>query len=152
MTWRIGVRWAALGLALSLASGCGGSDPVTADPTVGSFVGTWDAVVLTMTPEGSATPVVDVLQYGGFFIVVEPSGQYTATLSLPTGPGVEIGQLSVAGSTIRLDPSVPAGDAVTSTYTLVGDDYLILDGPTEFDFNFDGSADPAEAHFELQRR
>lgn len=152
MIWRIGRRWAALGLAVTLASACGGEDPVTPNPTVDSFVGTWDAVVLTMTPAGSSSPVVDVLEFGEFFIVVQPSGQYTATLSLPTGPGVEIGQLSVVGSTIRLDPSVPAGEASTSTYTFQSPDYLILDGATEFDFNFDGTNDPAEAHFELQRR
>ena len=33
-----------------------------------------------------------------------------------------------------------------------GPDRLILDGDTEFDFNLDGTSEPATAHFDLRRR
>ena len=33
-----------------------------------------------------------------------------------------------------------------------GPDRLILDGDTEFDFNLDGTSEPATAHFDLRQR
>ena len=152
------MRWIGrneLGLAITLLAlvACGGGTEVEADPSVAPFVGTWDATVLTMTSDAEPTLVYDVLQAGEFFIVVEPSGQYTASLDTVLGTAVEIGQLTVIGNTLRLDPTHPPGaSSATSTYAFTSADYLVLDGPTEFDFNGDQVRDPATAHFELQRR
>jgi hypothetical protein len=139
-------------LLLVVAVACSGSDAVQPDPTVAQFVGTWDGTVFTVTSDGDPATVVDVLSLGAFHIIVEPSGQYTATLAI-LGVAPEIGQLTVVGSTIVLDPTTPAtAPSATSTYAFTADDYLVLDGPTEFDFNFDGTDEPAQAHIELQRR
>jgi hypothetical protein len=137
MKGRIKGRWAAWVLVLAVASACGGNDPVTVDPAVAPFVGTWDAAVLTMRPEGDTDPThfVDVLGLGAdFYITVEPSGHYTATLAILGNPA-ELGQLTVIdATTLRLDPSYPASaKPATASYV-------------------DGTNDPAEAHFELQRR
>ena len=130
---------------------CGGETGPDVDPAVEPFVGTWDADSLTLTHD---TIVADILDNGGTFsIVVEPSGQYTATLVAFGQPHPEIGQMEVvSSSTLRLVPSYPAGPAATSAYVFAAPDSLILDGDTEFDFNFDGTPEPAEAHFELKRR
>lgn len=139
-------------LAVGSAGGCG-DDVIPADPAVAPFVGTWDATVLTMT---SATQVFDILASasGSFVIVVEDSGLYTATITVFGQPGVEIGQLTVLnGSSLTLAPSFPAGRPVaTADYVFQTDDYLVMDGPTEFDVNRDGISEPAEVHFELQRQ
>jgi hypothetical protein len=45
----------------------------------------------------------------------------------------------------------PPASTSRSRYTVTGT-RLTLDGDTEFDFNIDGTADPAEAHIELQKR
>ena len=47
--------------------------------------------------------------------------------------------------------SAPTGPAPLNE-PFVGDTVLILDGDTEFDFDFDGQEDPALAHFELLRK
>ena len=145
-------RWLWLGTALLLGA-CGGGSDVEVDPAVAPFVGTWDAEVLTMTSDADPGTVVDVLEFGAFYITVEPSGQYTATLVHPLGAAVEIGQMTVVGGTVILDPSLPATAATaTSAYTFDSEDYLVLDGPTTYDFNNDQVDDPAQAHIELQRR
>lgn len=146
--------WAAvlfLSIGIGIAACGGGDDPVEADPAVAPFVGTWDADSLTLTHD---TIVANILENGGeFFITVEPSGQYTATLVAFGQPSPEIGQLTVVdGSTLRLTPTYPAGPSSTSSYFFAAPDSLILDGSTEFDFNFDGTPEPAEAHFELTLR
>lgn len=144
-----GILYVAVATAIAA---CGGNDdPVKPDPAVAPFVGTWDADSLTLTHD---TIVADILDNGGeFFITVEPSGQYTATLVAFGQPSPEVGQLTVVnGSTLRLTPTYPPGPSATSSYFFAAPDSLILDGETEFDFNFDGEPEPADAHFELKRR
>ena len=101
----------------------------------------------------NGTIVADILGVGGsFFITVEASGNYTASLEIAGGASPEVGRLTVlSASTLRLSPSTPPGPAVTATYFFATPDSLILDGPTEFDFNLDGTPEDAQAHFELTR-
>jgi len=148
-------RLAALFLAACALSACSGGSEIEADPAVAPFVGTWDAEAFEVTSDADPTIQVDVLAIpAAFYISIEPSGQYTATLEHPLGAAIEIGQLTVIGATVRLDPSIPAdGVTATSSFVFTADDYLVLDGPTEYDFNGDFVADEAAtAHIELQRR
>jgi len=141
-------------LMASVMAACG-SDTIEADPTVAAFVGTWDADSLTMTNAGDTTVVANLLDFGSFVILIEPSGQYTATLTVLGSTGVEFGDLdaNAATSTIQLNRSAPPPPAVsTSSYSFVADDYLVLDGASEFDFNLDQIPEAAQAHFELRRR
>jgi DNA-binding beta-propeller fold protein YncE len=146
--------WAAV-LMVAVGAACGGGDGGTdVDPGIAPFVGTWDADSLTVTNAANDTVVANVLDFGSFFITVEPSGQYTATLTVLGQANPEIGQLSIInGSTLSLTPTFPAGrPAATATYVFQSEDYLILDGTTDFDFNQDGTPEAAFAHFELQRQ
>jgi hypothetical protein len=145
----------AVGLVMTgLLAACGGDDGVTPDARVTPFVGTWEADSLTITNDANPTQVANVLTFGSFFITVEPSGQYTASLTIGAQANPEIGQLSVLdGSTLTLTPTTPAGrPAATSAYVFASADYLILDGPTEFDFNGDEEPEPSQAHIELRRQ
>jgi hypothetical protein len=148
-----GGPWAWLAFVL-LALGCGGDggtgpDPV--DPALEPFVGSWEASSFELTNPANPTDFVDVMDGGSFSLNVQPSGQYTAILSFPDlpTPGVEIGQLSVIGTSVRLSPQ--GGQAATSSFEFDGADRLILDGPTEFDWNRDLQPDPAEAYIVLER-
>jgi ABC-type glycerol-3-phosphate transport system substrate-binding protein len=148
-----GVLGGAVALIAATLLGACGSDGVEADPTVAAFVGIWDADSLTMTNDANPAQVANVLAAGTFVIVVEPSGQYTATITVLTQPFTEIGDIDVVVSTLELNktfPPPPSTDA--STFAFVGDDYVILDGATEFDFNSDGTPEAAQAHIELRRR
>lgn len=136
------------------ACGGGGSGGTTGpDPAVEPFVGTWDAEVFTVTNLADTTVVADLLENGSFNVVIEPSGLYTATLVFGQFPPVvEIGQLVVTGSLVTLRPNGPNPCPASSEYVFTRPDYLILIGPTCFDFNLDGEDEDAEAHLELQRR
>lgn len=156
------VKWAAAVVAAAVALGaCGGSstelppDP----PDVEPFVGTWDAQVFRVTSDADTSIVADLIEIGGDFTLnVQPSGQYTAQLSftvtdsLGIQPFVEIGEMSVSNGFVTLRPTVPPGSPASSAFTFVREDYLRLQGPTEFDFNLDEEPDPAQLLAELQRR
>lgn len=138
---------------IGLLAACGGDSGLTEpDPAVQPFVGTWDAEVFTVTSDADPSIVADIMVNGSFTLNVQPSGAYTATLifgGILLGP--EIGTVTVnSGSTLTLFPT--GGTPATSNYTFVRDDYLRLEGPTEFDFNLDEVLEPAQAFIELQRR
>jgi hypothetical protein len=141
----VGLAWLVVGVAAC------GSSSVDVDPAVAEFVGTWDAVALTVTADAPPNIVADILASGGeFWISVEPSGQYTATLQY-FGAHPELGDLTVQNiSTLTLHPA--GGTPAPSAYVFATPDSLILDGATEFDFNLDFVPEPAQAHFELVRR
>ena len=139
---------------LLLVAGCGGSEGITGgqpDPAVAPFVGDWEATEFTVTSTQNAEATFDITDGGAFTINIQPSGLYTATVVFPQLPAplVEIGQLTVIGNSITLRPQ--GGPAVASTYTFDGPDRLTLEGPTEFDFNDDGTPDPATAVIVLER-
>lgn len=140
--------------ALILVTACGGSEGATGvepDPAVAPFVGDWRATEFTVTSTQNAEVFFDLTDGGAFTINVQPSGLYTAIVEFPQlpAPVVEIGQLSVAGSSITLRPQ--GGTAATSSYSFDGPNRFSLDGPTQFDFNNDGTLDPATAFIRLQR-
>lgn len=148
--------WAAI-VMVALGAACGGDQGPDVDPAIAPFVGTWVADSLTITNQANPTQVANILDptFGGSFSInVQPSGQYTATLTVYAQANPEIGWLSVINaSTLSLTPTIPAGRPVaTASYVFQSDDYLILDGATEFDFNLDGTDEVALAHFELERQ
>lgn len=151
--WRKRIRAVGVVLLAWTAGACSDSTGVDDDPAVAPFVGDWEATVLTLTSPVSEDFTVDLIELGATFTLnVQPSGTYTAVLTFMGQAQTEIGQVSVSGQTIILDRSFPTTDRSISTYAFDGPDRLILDGDTEFDFNLDGTADPAIAHFELVRR
>ncbi|MCA1789857.1 MAG: hypothetical protein LC667_08355 [Thioalkalivibrio sp.] len=139
--------------ATAVLAGCGGSDStdVQPDSQVAPFVGDWEATEFSVTSSHNSEVSFDVTDGGAFTINIQPSGFYTAVLEFPQlpAPQVEMGQLSVVGSSITLRPQgLPA---TSSSYAFDGHDLLTLDGPTEFDFNDDGTLDPATARIVLKR-
>ena len=137
-----------------LFAGCG-EDTVVDPPAVdlvAPFVGTWDAEVFTVTNDANTSQVADLMLDGSFTMNVQPSGTYTATLLFgDLSPIIEIGVLRPSESgTVTLQPT--GGDPATSVFVFEREDYLTLDGPTDFDFNLDGTPEEAQAYIELQRR
>ena len=141
-------------LAAVLPLGGCTSDTLNVDPAVAPFVGDWLAASMVITSVADPDVHPDLIEVGATFSVnVQPSGQYTAILLYAGQSQTEIGQLSVSGSNVTLQPSFPSDAApATSAYSFPDVDHLVLDGATEFDFNVDGTPEAAQAHIELARR
>jgi len=150
--------WLGMATLAVMLVACGGTDevpPFEVDEAIQPFVGTWDAEVFTVTSEATPTRVFDLFDpivTGSFDLKVEPSGFYTAILVFGGIPLVEMGQLSVNDGFVTLRPNAPGASAATSAFTFFEASYLQLLGPTEFDYNLDGTLEAAEALIEIRRR
>jgi len=143
--------WAGAVLLLGVLA-CG-DDGVSVDGGVTQFVGDWTAEVLTLTNVANPEVVADLIEQGATLTLnVQPSGQYTAILVFAGQASTEIGHVSVAGSTLTLHREFPDAGTTPGTFAFSGPDRFVLDGDTEFDFNFDQVDEPALAHFEYVRR
>lgn len=152
--WRSGRRGAlrALVVLTFLLPGCG-DDPVQADPAVAPFVGDWDAAALVVTSVANPDVHPDLIELGASFTLnVQASGQYTAILIFMGQASTEIGQIEVSGSTITLRRDFPTSSVSTATFAFQGSDRVTLDGDSEFDFNLDGTNEPARIHMEFVRQ
>lgn len=137
-------------MALATAAGCGEKSVVVADPDVSPLVGDWSAKALVLKSVFNPDLAPDLVQLGASFTLnVQASGQYTAILLYSGQAATEIGMLTVSGNVVTMQVSFPNPSTWTMTYALQGGN-LILDGDTEFDFNLDGTKEPAVAHFELR--
>ena len=147
------LRLLAIGLWLA-AAGCTGSDAVQSDPAVAPFVGDWLATSMVITSAANPDVHPDLIELGATFSVnVQPSGQYTAILIYSGQAQTEIGQLTVSGGFVTLQPSYPPGaPPATSSFSFPDADHFVLDGDTEFDFNLDGTAEAATAHIAFTRK
>jgi len=136
--------------AANLLTAC--SDDGTGPAELQPLVGTWRAEVLTLTNQANPETVVRLIQEEGatFTLSVLSDGQYQAVLEVFGQSNPELGTVSVSGNQITLTPTIPPGPTTAGTWRFQGDT-LILDGDTEFDFNFDGTDEQATVHFELIR-
>ena len=149
--WGRRVGWIVM-MAASL-SACSDSDAFAPDPNLADFVGMWDATALVLSSPVTPSLSADLIALGSTFSLnIQPSEQYTAILIFMGQASTEIGRISRSGETVIFDRTFPVASREISTYVFAASDRLVLDGDTEFDFNQDGIADQALAHFELKRR
>ena len=140
------------GLSLLLLSltGCGDPAPTGPDPLIEPFVGDWTATAFVLTSSVSDQVSIDLIQLGGTFdLNIQPSGSYTAILIYAGLGQTEMGTISATANMVTLNREFPSRENEVSAYQFVGDTVLILDGDTEYDFDYDGQQDPALPHFEL---
>ncbi|MCG6957114.1 MAG: hypothetical protein LJF04_14090 [Gemmatimonadetes bacterium] len=139
-------------LAALLATACSGNKSTEPDSAIAPFVGDWIAQSLVLTSQANPDISGDIIQLGATFTLnVQPSGQYTAILLYAGQSLTEIGTLEVAGSTVTLHQTFPAASTSAGVFSFEGG-HLIIDANTEFDFNQDGTDEPALAHFDLVKK
>ena len=123
-------------------TGCGG-DPTEPDLNPDFMVGDWLAESLVMTSVANPDVFEDLTMLGAVFtLLVQPSGRYTAILEGFGQSSSEIGKLTVDGAHVVLMPESPPGPESRALWERVGDS-VILEGESDFDFNLDGTAEPA---------
>lgn len=146
----------AMALGLALLAACSGEDGVSPDPKIAFMVGTWDAVRFELTPDAAPDQSLDLVTEldATFTLNVQPSGFYTATLTLPgvASPPPETGQLDVEGTELVFNRSSPSPATSRAAYTEPASGRVIFTGPTEFDLNGDQVLDDVTLEVELVRR
>ena len=131
-----------LGIVSIGAIGCG-SDPIEPDFDPDFMVGDWLADSLVMTSAANPEVVADLVALGAVFTLsVQPSGRYTAILEGFAQSSSEFGRLTVDGASVVLMPESPPGPESRALWERVGDS-VILEGDSDFDFNLDGTTEPA---------
>jgi hypothetical protein len=143
-----------LGLPLILIlSTCGDEGGVGPDEALEAFVGDWTASRFVVRSRANPEIAPDLISALGaeFTVNVQPSGQYTAILVYQSTPITELGQLEVIGDELVFHVSFPSVRTTRSHFTFSGPRVTLV-GDTEFDYNFDGTPEPAEATIELIRR
>jgi len=135
-------------LGAMVLSGCS-DDGTGPKKELTPFVGKWRAAAMVLTNTANPSVSVDLVQEGATFTLsVLSTGEYSASLTAFGQTNTEIGTIRVNGNQVTITPTSPPGPALTGSFEFVGNT-LILDGETAFDFNLDGSPEPAQAHIEL---
>jgi hypothetical protein len=128
--------------------GCGGDD----EPTLESLSGTWDIVKFEYVNVENSSQRVDLVALGLTGTVnLNDNGQYSATTEEPGfPPETATGTWSYTVDTFTLQETGSSGDA---TFDLnLGNDVLTLTGAdSEFDFDDDGTPEPAKWNITLER-
>jgi hypothetical protein len=135
-------------VALAL-SACGDGGGVGPDEALEAFVGDWSASRFVVRSRANPEIAPDLISTLGaeFTVNVQPSGQYTAILVYQSTPITELGQLEVVGDELVFHVSFPSARTTRSRFTFAGPRVTLV-GDTEFDYNFDGTPEPAEATIE----
>ena len=125
-----------MGIVTIGAIGCG-SDPTQPELNPGFMVGDWLAESLVMTSAANPEVVADLTALGAVFTLsVQPSGRYTAILEGFGQSSSEFGKLTVDGGYVVLMPESRA------LWKQLGES-VILEGESDYDFNLDGTTEPA---------
>ena len=125
-----------MGIVTIGAIGCG-SDPTEPELNPGFMVGNWLAESLVMTSAANPEVVADLTALGAVFTLsVQPSGRYTAILEGFGQSSSEFGKLTVDGAYVVLMPESRA------LWEQLGES-VILEGESDYDFNLDGTTEPA---------
>jgi hypothetical protein len=134
-----------LGLVVLGAIGCG-SDPTDETEFNPDFmVGEWLADSLVMTSVANSEVTADLLALGAVFTLsVQPSGRYLAILEGFGLSSSESGRLTVDGADVVFMPESPPGLPESRAVWELAGDSVILEGDSDFDFNLDGTTEPAK--------
>lgn len=124
-------------------------DPTRSDPDVEPLVGDWEATSMVVTSRGDPPLSADLVPLGArFFLNVQPSGQYTSSVTFLGATVVELGDVRIEGDRLVFDVEVsPTGARVDTTSFTLDDDLLSFDGDATVDFG-DGEG-PQEADMEV---
>ncbi len=141
-------------LALTTITACGGGEVTGPGQGIQALVGDWVAQKLEVTMVADPTRTADLLESGASFSInVQPSGQYTAVLTILGFPQTEIGFLEIDGNELVFVRQHPSPDTSRAQYSLLdGGSRVRLTGPTEFDFDGDQVGEPSTLLTELVRR
>ncbi|HEX9582170.1 MAG TPA: hypothetical protein VF970_13795 [Gemmatimonadales bacterium] len=128
----------------ALLGACGG----TTEITVENLEGTWDATAYVFTNKANSSQTADIVALFGATLTLMVQADGTTTSTFNNGQGSSSsnsGAFTAAGTALTL-----AG--VTYQAALDGDRLTLTFDTGEYDFDNNGSADPATVRVSLERR
>ncbi len=138
-----------------VASGCGGDDDSTGPQVNPDFmVGEWIAESMVVTSKANPEVAPDITQppsNATFTLSVQPSGRYLAILAGYGQSSSESGVLTVEGQYVIFMRQLPSPEESRARWERA-DSSVILEGDTDFDFNLDGTTEPATLRTEIVPR
>ena len=125
----------------------------TAGPSVADLEGTWDGTRFLFISMPSEADSVDVLGDGGrLTLIIDDDGSYALAVAQPDElPALENGTVFIDEGRLILISDSPMDDPMVFDFELVADT-LFLEGNSEYDFDDDGTDDPARIEAELERQ
>lgn len=136
--------------AAVVQTACGDSTGVQVD----DLVGTWNATVFEFTNIADPSQKVDAIATGGSMSMTVTAGG-AISLNITFGGMTEstTGTISVDGSNVTITTDGPAdGDPASGTISLSGGTLTInLTSGVEFDFDDDGTDEPATVRIVMQQ-
>jgi hypothetical protein len=146
-----------MALCLGLAPGCSDDDGKGTEPdllTVEDFAGSWNATKFLVKSQDNPMMQFDLITAGGSASwVAGTDGTFTGQAVIPSAPPDEPITLPLTGTftlvdqqhaTVTFTPEYPPiFTSFTAEFTLSGDTLEILDTSTTFDFDEDGTEEPA---------
>jgi hypothetical protein len=135
-------------LSMSVACGDNGPDPLTLD----DLVGTWRATQFVFTKQSDPSRFFDLIQNSGVVtIVIAANGTYSGQQSAFGVTETFSGTITVSGSFVSLTDDEDPGDPTDFAASLTGNTLTLATSDAEFDFDFDGTDEPASLTAVFQR-
>jgi hypothetical protein len=139
-------------LSALLFASCGGDDDSSGPPD-SDLVGTWDATSIELTSVANPGTVVELISQGANGrLVLQSNGDFGLSVGIPGEP-TEFGN-GTWGATDVLTLSFGEGD-IQGTWQfdieLNGDSLRLTGADSEWDFDDDGTEDPAKLDLALTR-
>lgn len=134
----------ALGLSAALATACGDSTGITVE----DLVGTWSATLIEYTDNATGTLQVNLIAEDGASLVMTVTADGTASTVFNDGLGgtsSDSGTLSSSGTTLTI-----SGETFQAERS--GDVLTLTDETNEYDFDENGSDDPATLVIRMVRQ
>ena len=154
--WRKRIILLCLTLVSFLASGCDQGSPVGADTfDLSSLAGVWEVTEFGFISNDDPEMVFDLVAAGGSTTIsIQPQGTFTGSVFLPdalTGQGdltIPVSGIMrlVEDDCIRVDfiPELPPLlVAMHADFEVLGDELVLSDPNRQFDFDEDGTTEPA---------
>lgn len=126
-------------IALVALVGCG--DATGLDP--GDVAGTWTAQTWTFTNLANTSQTVEIISLGAAFsLTLREDSTFTATITLGADVSTDSGTYATTAATITISES---GEGSPETFGVVrdGNTMTLTDNNSDFDFNVEGSDEPA---------
>lgn len=140
-------------LSVFLLASCGGDDDETTGPVNNDLVGTWDATAIQLTSVADPGTAVELVSLGAIGrLVLQADGGFGLSIGMPGEP-TEFGN-GDWGATDVLTLEFGDGD-IEGTWQfdidLNGDTLRLTGADSEWDFDDDGTEDPAKLDLTLSR-